>query len=173
MNFSEKTCKTPELAETWTARVQRHYHEWRYSSTPVFDWRWRVTPLLGLALVPGPVPVVTSNSVQLSNAWFLQKIDWYVQFMTDLDMIYAFYDQNMIEMMLESNRLWTDVDVIIKWMNVNVSMTECWMSETHWMLTCMIEWILMWILNGCWNVRMLRNTYLTPFFSGGWDYLYL
>ena len=37
--------------------------------------------------------------------------------MTDLDMIYASYDQNMIEMMLESNKLWTNVDVIIKCVN--------------------------------------------------------
>ena len=29
-------------------------------------------------------------------------------------MIYAFYDQNMIEMMLESNKLWSDVDMNIK-----------------------------------------------------------
>ena len=39
-----------------------------------------------------------------------------MQFMTDLDMIYAFYDQNMIEMMLESNKLRTNVDINSEWM---------------------------------------------------------
>ena len=48
--------------------------------------------------------------------------------MTDLDMIYAFYDQNMIEMMLESNKLWTDVDMNIKWM------CEWMLKERMWML---------------------------------------
>ena len=82
----------------------------------------------GTGVGPWPSPGSDSEPRSVVRRMIFAKIDWYVQFMTDLDMIYAFYDQNMIEMMIESNKLWTDVDMNIKWM------CEWMLKERMWML---------------------------------------